>query len=166
MPKPTQYATPICIVLSIIALIGVILGFYLKNPLIPTILVLPAVAYEVYRTEGESTRWSSIGILLLIIAELVLIVAKINFDLASYLGEGEKYVGGYLVPLGDIKVLTPVIIAVLSIVLFFRTNGKYTKWLAVVIFAACFSVIYIINPSFFSQLIRLVVGEGLYRIRY
>lgn len=166
MPKPTQYATPICIVLSIIAVIGIVLGFYLKNPLIPTILVLPAVAYEVYRTEGKSTRWSSIGILLLIIAELVLIFAKVNFDLAGYLGQGEKYVGGYLVPLGDIKVITPVIIAVLSIVLFFRTYGKYTKWLAVVIFASCFAIIYIINPSFFSQLIKVVVDEGLYRIRY
>jgi len=166
MPKPTQYATPICAILSIIAVVGIIMGFYLKNPLIPTILVLPAVAYEVYWTEGESTRWASIGILLLIIAELIMIFAKVNFDLAGYLGQGEKYVGGYLVPLGDIKVITPVIVAVLSIVLFFRTYGKYTKWLAVVIFVSCFAIIYIVNPSFFSQLIKVVVDEGLYRIRY
>lgn len=161
MAKPTKYATPICLVLSILALIGIIAGLLLKSPLIIIILLLPTAVYEVYRTEGKSTKASSILLLLVLIAEILLIVFKVNFNLAEYLGMDERYIAGYIVPLGDIKIFGPIIMAVLAVVLFIRTYGKYTKWLAVIIFITSFAIVYTLDPEAFQELLRFGVEEGL-----
>ena len=58
MAKPAKYATPICVA-SIIAIVAIIIGLVTSNALWIIILLLPAVAYEAYRTEGVSTRWAS-----------------------------------------------------------------------------------------------------------
>ena len=159
MAKSTRYATLICTIVSILALIGIIIGIWLSRPLIIVILLLPAAAYEVYRTEGPSTVWASWVLIIVLILEIVLIAANISYDLASFFGESEKVVAGYTVPLGDIKVVGPAIMAVLSIILFVRTRGRYTKWLAVVIFITCFAIVYALNPEIFRNLIRIAVGN-------
>src|SRR4030043_1430577 len=164
MAKSTRYATLICTIVSILALIGIIIGIWLSRPLIIVILLLPAAAYEVYRTEGPSTVWASRGLIIVLILEIVLIAANISYDLASFFGESEKVVAGYTVPLGDIKVVGPVIMAVLSIILFVRTRGRYTKWLAVVIFITCFAIVYALNPEIFKNLIGLAVDKGIENI--
>lgn len=164
MAKPTKYATPICLVLSILAVMGIILGLVFTSPLLIILFLLPTAAYEVYRTEGASTKASSIFLLVLLILETILIVFRVNFNLIEYLGESDKYIGGYLVPLGDIKVVGPTIMAVLSVVLFVRTYGKYTKWLAVIIFITSFAIIYTIDPQVFQDLLKFGVEEGLDRI--
>src|SRR4030043_2045208 len=161
MARPTKYATLICTIVSILALIGIIIGLWLSKPLIIVILLIPAAAYEVYRTEGPSTVWASWLLLIILILEIIFIAANISFDLASFFGESEKVVAGYAVPLGDIKVVGPVIIAVLSIILFVRTPGRYTKWLAAVIFVTCFAIVYAINPELFKNLLGLAVGRGI-----
>ena len=166
MAKPTTYATPICITLSIITAIGILIGLFTRNPLIIAALLLPAVIYEVYRTEGESTIWSSWLILGAIIAEFVLVIFKINFDLASFLGTSSQYIAGYYVPLGDIKVIFPTVMGILSVILFLRTAGIYTKWLSVLIFLGALSIVYTIDPGLFQQLIRLVVQQGMNHIGY
>jgi len=166
MAKPTTYATPICVTLSIITVIGIGIGLLARNPLIIAALLLPAVIYEVYRTEGESTIWSSWLILGAIIAEFVLVIFKINFDLASFLGTSSQYIAGYYVPLGDIKVIFPTVIGILSVILFLRTAGIYTKWLSVLIFLGALSIVYTIDPGLFQQLIRLVVQQGMNHIGY
>jgi len=164
MAKSTKYATPICITLSIITVIGIVVGLFARNPLIIAGLLLPAVIYEVYRTEGESTILSSWLILGAIVAELVLVIFKINFDLARFLGTSSQYIAGYYVPLGDIKVIFPTLMGVLSVILFLRTAGIYTKWLSVLIFLGAISIVYTIDPSLFQQLIKLVVQQGMNRI--
>ncbi|HEY4662620.1 MAG TPA: hypothetical protein VIH07_02960 [Candidatus Humimicrobiaceae bacterium] len=164
MAKPTKYATLICTIVSILALIGIVIGILISKPLIIVILLLPAAAYEVYRTEGPSTIWASWLLLIILIMEIIFIAANISFDLASFLGESEKVVAGYAVPLGDIKVVGPVIIAILSIILFIRTRGRYTKWLAVVIFITCFAIVYALNPEIFKNLIGLAVDKGIENI--
>lgn len=164
MAKPTKYATLICTIVSILALIGIVVGILMSKPLIIVILLLPASAYEVYRTEGPSTIWASWLLLLILILEIIFIAANISFDLASFFGESEKVVAGYAVPLGDIKVVGPVIIAILSIILFIRTRGRYTKWLAVVIFITCFAIVYTLNPEIFKNLIGLAVDKGIKNI--
>ena len=164
MAKPTKYATPICIILSILALFGIIMGLIFKNALVIMILLLPTIVYEVYRTEGKSTKTSSILLLLVFIAEILLIIFKVNFNLAEYLDVDEKYIGGYLVPLGDIKIVGPAVMAVLSVVLFTRTWGVYTKWLAVVIFITSFAIIYSVDPQAFHDLLKFGVEEGLDRV--
>ena len=126
MAKAYKYATPICIVLSILALLGIVIGIVKSNPLITIVFLLPTVIYEVYRTEGKSTKWASWGLLIVFIAEFIFIVANISFDLAEFLGKTEGRVGGYDVPLGDIKVVGPAIVAILALILFFRTRGRYT----------------------------------------
>jgi hypothetical protein len=161
MAKPTKYATLICTIVSILALIGIVIGIWLSKPLIIVIFLIPAAAYEVYRTEGPSTVWASWILLIVLILEIVLIAANISFDLASFFGESEKVVAGYTVPLGDIKIVGPIVMAILSIILFVRTRGRYTKWLAVVIFITCFVIVYVINPEIFKNLLGLAVDKGI-----
>ena len=161
MAKPTKYATLICTIVSILALVGIIIGILMSKPLLIVIFLIPAAAYEVYRTEGPSTVWASWILLIVLILEIVLIVANINFDLASFFGESEKVVAGYTVPLGDIKIAGPIVMAILSIILFVRTRGRYTKWLAAVIFITCFAIVYAINPEIFKNLLGLVVDRGI-----
>jgi len=50
---------------------------------------------------------------------------------------------------------------ILSIILFIRTRGKYTKWLAAVIFVTCFAIVYALNPDILKQLFKIGVEEGL-----
>jgi hypothetical protein len=159
MARPTKYATLICTIVSILALIGIILGIWLSKPLIIVIFLIPAAAYEVYRTEGPSTIWASWLLLIVLILEIVFIAANISYDLASFFGESEKVVAGYAVPLGDIKVVGPAIMAILSIILFVRTRGRYTKWLAAVIFITCFAIVYALNPEIFKDLVGLTVDR-------
>lgn len=166
MAKPYKHATSICIVLSLLALLGIVLGVVKSNPLITIVFLLPTVIYEVYRTQGESTKWASWGLLFVFLAEIVLIVSNISFDLAEYLGVTEKYIGGYRVPLGDVKAVGPAIMAVLAIVLFVRTRGRYTKWLAVIIFITSFAILYALDPTIFARLLRIGIKEGLDRIQF
>lgn len=164
MPKPTKNAVPICIALSIVALIGIVYGILKENTLVIVIALLPTVIYEVYRTEGKSTKASSTLLLLILIAEILLIIFKVDFNLASYLGESEKYIGGYLVPLGDLKVVGPTVMAILSVILFVKTYGVYTRWLAAIIFITSFAIIYSIDPNLFQDLLKYGVQEGMNRL--
>ena len=138
MAKPTKHAALICTIVSVISLIGIIIGILISRPIIIVILLLPAAIYEAYRTEGPSTRWASWVLILLLILEIVLIAADISFNLATFLGTSETSVVGYNIPLGDVKIVGPIVVGILSIILFTRTRGKYTKWLAVTIFITCF----------------------------
>ena len=162
MAKPTKYATPICLVLTFAAAVGSIIGYINALPLAIIIMLLPTVIYEIYRTEGESTKISSWLMLFVLIAEAIFVKFKIGFDLGQYLGLSETYIAGSYVPLGDIKVLAPTLMAVLSAVLFVRTAGVYTKWLAVVIFIVSFVLVYVIAPTAFSDLIKAAVTQAFY----
>jgi hypothetical protein len=164
MAKPTKYATLICFILTIVAIIGIVLGILFSKPLVIVACLFPAVVYEVYRTEGESTRWASWVLLLVIILEIIFIAANISFDLGKFIGQSQKEVAGYIVPLGDIKIFGPIIMGILSIILFIRTRGKYTKWLAAVIFLTCFAIIWALNPEIFKSLLQLGVEKGLNNI--
>ena len=59
MAKPTKHATLICTIMTIVALIGILLGILFSKPIIIVACLIPTVIYEAYRTEGESTRWAS-----------------------------------------------------------------------------------------------------------
>lgn len=165
MAKPTHNAALYCTILTIITVILAIVAFYTHNPLWIIIGLLPTVIYEVYRTEeGATTKYSAILLLIILVVEALLVVFKVNFDLASYFGETSKYVGGYNVPLGDIKIFGPILTAVLSVVLFFRTAGVYTKWLSVVICIGSLTVVYMFNPTFFQSILKLIINGLLDRI--
>ncbi len=164
MAKPTKYATLICAIVSVLAVLGILIGFLTESTLVIVFLLLPAAIYEVYRTEGESTKSSSIFLLIVLIAEILLILFHINFNIAEYLGTAEKYIGGYLVPLGDLRIVGPTVMAVLSVILFIRTYGVYTKWLSVVIFITSFAIIYSIDPGIFKDLFKSALEQGVNNI--
>ncbi|MHB1347617.1 MAG: hypothetical protein ACYCXK_09015 [Candidatus Humimicrobiaceae bacterium] len=161
MAKPTKYATLICFIMTIIALAGIIVGILLSKPLIIAACLFPTIAYEAYRTEGESTRWASWVLLLVIILEIIFIIANVSFDIGNFLGQSEREIAGFVVPLGDIKILGPIVMAILSIILFVRTRGKYTKWLAAIIFVTCFALVWTLNPDIFKNLLKIGVENGL-----
>jgi predicted anti-sigma-YlaC factor YlaD len=160
LAKPYRHAALICLTLTALAVIGAVTGFLVGSPLPLLILILPTVAYEVYRTQGESTRWASWLLLIIVVAEIVLVVAGVEFDVGRYLSEETRYVGGYEVPLGDLRVVAPAAAAVLAIILLLRTRGAYTKWLAVVIFLAAFAIVYALDPGYFARLLRSGAEEA------
>ncbi len=164
MAKPHQNATLICSILSVVAFLGILFGLIFSNPLIPIVLLIPTAIYEVYRTEGKSTKAASIGMLVLLILSLAFVIFGVNFDLADFLGRSSTYVRGYRVPFGDIQVISPTLMAVLSVVLMTNTRGKYTRWLAGIIFVTAFAIIYTVDPKVFEELIKLAVNEGMRKL--
>lgn len=154
MARPTKNATPICIGLSLLAAIGIIIGLATSTPLVIVLTLIPTVAYEIYRVEGDSTKWASWGMGAVLIALIVFLMFDISWNLAEWLGQEEADVGGYLVPLGDIKTLGATMLGAMAIVLFFRTRGIYTRWLAGIIFVSVAALVYSLNPDVFSDLLR------------
>lgn len=157
----------ICTVATIFALVGAFIALGAKSPLLMFLFLLPAVIYEVIRTEpGASTKFSSILLLVIIVLEIILIVFGVNYDLAKFFGEEEKYVAGYTLPLGDVKVFGPLLTAILSTVLIFRTYGTYTKWLSIVIALGSLVAVFLISPTFFQQALKLIVNGLFDRLQY
>lgn len=161
MAKPTKYAPHLCTLFMIIAIIGIVLGFIFQQPLITIILLVPTAIYEAYRTEGRSTKMASYLLLVVLLAGIVLIVFDIEFNIAEFLGADRQYIGGYWVPLGDLRVVGPAIIAVLSVILYTRTRGIYTRWLAAIIFVTSFAIIYLVDPVGFQEFLGFGIRELL-----
>lgn len=123
------------------------------------IFLLPTVIYEVYRTEGKSTKYASWGLLIVFVAEIVLIIFNVKFDLIKFFEVDTKYFQGYEIPLGDIKVIGPIVMAILSLLLMKQTRGKYTIWLAVVIIITSLFIIYTLDPASFSKFIKIGIEQ-------
>ncbi|MFW6110214.1 MAG: hypothetical protein ACOC6Q_02190 [Patescibacteria group bacterium] len=166
MAKPYQNANTICLILTIIAALGIILGFATANAVYPVLLLLPTAGYEVYRTEGKSTKFASLVMLAVLIAELAFILFGIQFNVARYLGDSGQYISGYYVPFGDIKVLAPALMAVAAIILVTNTRGKYTKWLAIIIFVNAFAIVHVVDPSAFQELLKVGIRQGIRSLRF
>jgi len=141
MAKPTKHASLICTILTIIAVIGIIISLILHSPIPILILLIPTAIYEIYRTEGESTKISSIILGIIIILELILIIFKIDVNIGNFLGEDTRYIAGYEIKLGLLSIIGPSIMAILTIILFVRTRGVYTRWLAAIIFFSSFVIV-------------------------
>jgi hypothetical protein len=165
MAKPTKFAPHICAACTILALLGIVLGLWQSLALIMAIFLLPTAIYEAYRTEGKSTKMASILLVVVLVAEIFLVLFGVDFNLADFLEVDQQYIAGFLVPLGDVRVVGPTIMAVLSVILFVRTRGVYTRWLAVVILATSFAIVYALDPVIFQDLLKLALGEGLKRVR-
>lgn len=160
MAKPTKYADEICIGVTLLSIIGIFIGIISDMPLIIVILLLPAVVYEIYRTEGKSTKFASIGLGIVFILTLFMMIFNVSYDLSQYLNVDKKYIQGYEMPIGDIKLLGPSLMAVLSIVLFKNTRGKYTKWLSVVIIITSFAIVFALDSTIFGRFIQIAIDEG------
>ncbi len=156
MARPTRYATPICLVLTGLAGLGIVLGFVTEEVMWPVALLVPTVAYEAYRTEGVSTRWASWTMAALMVALVAFVVFDVEYDLRQLLGGDVAYVGGEDIPLGDVKVVFPAAMAALSLVLWGRTRGIYTRWLAAIIFVTAAVIVYLRAPAELGNLLNNV----------
>lgn len=161
MARPTKYAGIICAVLSVVAVVGIIVGLLAESPIVVLLAMAPSVAYEVYRTEGETTRWASWALAGVLVVEFFLIVFNVSIDLGGFLGSSTQEVAGYQIPLGDLRVVGPAIIAVCALILIARTRGVYTKWLAVNIILTALALTYVLDPTVFGELLRQGAQEGL-----
>lgn len=73
---------------------------------------------------------------------------------------------GYTLPLGDIKIFAPLLTAILATILIFRTYGIYTRYLSVVIAVGSLLAVYLVNPVFFQEAIKLIVNALFDRLSY
>ncbi len=147
MARPTTYATPICLGLTALAAVGIVLGIATREVMYPIGFLVPTIAYEAYRTEGASTRWASWALAALIVALVVVTVVGVEYDTRQLLGTDVVYLEGENIPLGDLKVVFPTGMALLAGVLWGRTRGIYTRWLAAVIFVTSAALVYLTAPE-------------------
>ena len=165
MAKPTKHAPAICAATTVAMGLGVAGALLSKQSLWAVAGLLPATAYEVYRTEGDSTRWASWTLLVTLLLEGALLALGVDWDLAELLGRSSETVAGYEVPLGPVTVVGPLVMAVVSVILMARTRGRYTRWLAGVILLGAGALIYILDPSLFGQWFRHALDLVLRQLR-
>ena len=166
MKKKERTKAPLfCLVFTILAVIGVIVGLLIKSPLLIILFLIPTAVYEVIRTEGKSTKAASIILLVVLLLEIPLLVFNVDFNIAEFLGADQQLVGGFWLPLGELTTVGPMLMAMLAIILFTRTWGVYTRWLAAVIFFTSFAIIYALDPAAFQEMLALAVQHGVRRIR-
>ena len=158
MPRPTKYATPICLALTVLAALGISLGFITDEVMWPVFLLLPTVAYEAYRTEGRSTRWASWTMAALMVALVAFVAFGVEYDLRSLFGADITYVGGRAIPLGDVTVVFPAAMAILAVVLWGRTRGIYTRWLAAIIFVTAALIVFLRAPADLADMLNSTMG--------
>ncbi len=167
MAQESKHAMITCLILTLLAAGGIAAGIYFKKPLIIVLLLLPTAIYELYRTEGIFTKIFSFSILGLLITEAVLIIGKININAAKFMDKSNisaaKYIGKkgllidhYKLPFGDLKILSATAIAVLALMLFRRTGGRYTIWLAGILFISSLAIVYTLAPEFFQQMFQQI----------
>ena len=153
MPREQRHAVIICIILSIIAGLGIFLGIYLKWALIVAIAMIPAVIYEVYRTEGFFTKVVSFLCLLIVLAEIFVIVTHSTVDLSKISGNFLKSIP-FLHENIQAAFIGPILLVILCLFLFKRTAGIYTQWLSIIILVSSIALFYTSNPEFFSGIIN------------
>lgn len=149
MPKEQKYAGLICIILSIVAGIGILAGIFFKWPLIITITAIPAIVYEIYRTEGFFTKIVSFLCLIIVLAVIFTTVTDSMLDL-SKISDGISKSIPALHESMQAAILGPILLVILSIFLFKRTSGFYTKWLSIIILMSSLALFYTGNTKFFT----------------
>ena len=165
MAKPTRNAPAICLVTGVVMVVGALAGLATREPLWAVAGLTPITVYEVYRTEGESTRWASWVLLGALILEAILLLLKVDLNLATLLGRESETVAGYTVPLGPVTLVGPVVMAVTAIILIIRTRGRFTRWLAAGIVVGAGALIYILDPAILGQWLGVVLDAGLPELR-
>jgi hypothetical protein len=154
MEKSNASALPICIGLTVLLAIGLAIGILKMLPVVIIVLVLPAAVYAVYETRSESSAWAAWLILVAAIVEIVLIIAKVNVNLTGTLRVNISYLGSQAVPFSDIKAALPIVMAILSGILFARTQSIYAKWAVALVLIGSLGTVYAIDPVIFQQLLK------------
>ena len=149
-----KLARTICWILSIFTIATIIIGLFTKNPFTIIIGIVPAAVYEVIRTEGYYTKIASAAIAILVVLEIFALKNVIHYNLATFFSSEQIYFSGYFLPLGDLIFVFPLIAVILSLILAWRTYGKYTKWLAILLLLSSISLLYLVNKESLFDLLR------------
>lgn len=152
--KPWKFAGLISVLVTIVAAGGLLAAFLSGRVLWGVVLLLPLVGYEAYRTAGETTRWASWAMLILLIATIALLWLDIDINLAELLGTERTSVAGQAIELGSVQMVMPALMGACALILLSRTRGRFTRFLAVAIFIAAAIVVYLIDPAAVRSLIR------------
>jgi hypothetical protein len=170
MAKSTKNAPLICGIMTLAVLAGAIGGVLLMKSdpvrwqklaaVLVIAAVLPAVIYEVYRTEGFTTKLASAAMLVLLTAVAVIVILGLKLDLGALLGGKIKALAGV-----NAALLGPGVTAVISLYLIRRTAGVYTKWLAAIILGASVALLFVLEPAAFGKLLGIGLREGAKRIK-
>ncbi|MBN2040802.1 MAG: hypothetical protein JW864_12235 [Spirochaetes bacterium] len=151
MPKEYKHALLISTVLTIVAGIGVFTGVYFKWALIIAIAMIPAVVYEIYRTEGFFSKIVSFLCLFIILAEIFAIITHSMVDLSRITGNHFQSVS-FLHEKTQAAFIGTVLLIILCLLLFKRTRGFYTQWLSVLILLSSIGLFFASNPDFSSSI--------------
>ncbi len=165
MAKEYKNATMICLILTALAAAGIAAGVYWTVPLVIISVMLPAVLYEIYRTEGLYTKLASVAMLLVLSIEAFLVFKKEPVKIAEYIKNTEDILKKSYLDIIDLTIAAPAFIAVLAFFLIRRTGGKYTIWLAVIILVTSIALIYTINPVLFHKLLNVGLEQGKEYVR-
>jgi len=157
--KDTATTRILCIVISIFTIITIVVGVWLKNSYWIIAGIIPAAIYEAWRTEGYYTKAASIGIVVLVILEILAIMGIIRFNISQFFNTDTFYFSGFLIPLGDIVSIFPIVCALLALILLRRTYGPYTKWLSILLIVSALALLYVVNKSIIPELIKNSAGS-------
>ena len=152
--KDTGLAVTISIIITVFTLITLVVGLWIKNPFWIIAGIVPAAAYEAWRTEGYYTKIASGAIAVLVILEIFAIMGVINFNLADLFGSSETYFSGYFIPLGELTLIFPFAAVLLSLILVRRTYGPYTKWLSILLIASSAALLWVVNKDGLMEILR------------
>jgi hypothetical protein len=144
----------ICTVITILVIISLVVSFLTKNPYYIIVGMFLAGAYELWRTEGYYTKMESLGILVLLILEILALMGIIKIDLAKELGTNQVYLSYRQFPLGDIRIILPIGMALVSLGLLWRTYGAYTKWLSILLVISSLVLLYLVNKAGLGQILQ------------
>lgn len=154
----------ICTAFTVMMAIAVIAGLASSKPLIPILFLIPVAIYELIRTEEVSTKGTSAIILAALIVEVGVLVANINFDLAGFIKMKTFYYQGASIPLGELKTVLPLAMAIASVLLFRKAGGVYTRWLAGILAGTSLILVYAVDPVLFGNLIGALIRTVMWRV--
>ncbi|MDH7552077.1 MAG: hypothetical protein QHH74_00320 [Spirochaetota bacterium] len=151
MAKEYRHAPVICGIITVIAILGIIAGILKTMPIVVAFSIIPAIIYEIYRTEGIFTRIASWLALIVILVTLYVIHKNVMIDIIPFIAKCISMpVTVKLVPAG---LIAPVVLVVIAVYLFKRTAGIYTRWLAVVILVGSVALFYTLDPQLLKNLL-------------
>jgi hypothetical protein len=143
----------ICLIMTAAAALGIFAGWSFKLPLIIILGALPAALYELFRTSGLFTKAAAMLLLGALLITAYLLISGSGVQLKDFINTDGTLLENIKTDRLDLKTLLMSFAAVLSVFLFLKTMGIYTKWLSIVLLVCSFAVIYISNSRLFSQLI-------------
>ncbi|MGB4269995.1 MAG: hypothetical protein WBK20_12565 [Spirochaetota bacterium] len=151
MAKEYRHAPVICGIITLVAVAGIIAGIWKTMPIIVAFSIIPAIIYEIYRTEGVFTKIASWLALIVTIIALYVIHKNVMIDIIPFI---TKFISVPLtVKLVPAGLIAPVVLVILAVYLFRRTAGIYTRWLAVVILVTSIVLFYTLDPQLIKNLL-------------